>query len=748
MVVAFGWSAGDIVAGIRVTVKICEAFKESGGAASKYKQTVDFLDGFKLTLEHLKTYIDGNPADSHASSISDQIEKIKVHFESFQNAIEKYEKALGEASTTGLVKKVSRKMRWTLKEMSGDVDNLKAAVMQPLQIINTLLSLQMLDSLDKTSSQPLSPVNCRQLVEAIHLAAMPACLEQHIVRLQSAVEGQATTAEAANTLTVQELDSIREKITSAEASISQLIVPKDSVAITQTLEKVSTMEKRLDMISQQLDKSELEALARTQQKTILELQAFLEATAEAHSRSSENCSENYSAESSAEPGAQPSIESAAKWVNILLSSIVALGVITGAVEMNISISPIGRTRTRSKQRYDSSIQHVTSRRHRIIPNPGPRITTTKKRAAAKEDDIDTESKRLDEFWNMKRAKSPTPDHEEAAKEDDIDTESERLDQIWARKRAKRPTPDHEGAAIRPGRGGGGSTWERAKLAEVVMLSPCSLGGEMEEVPGSERNWAPDSQYFFSPSPKLRQDNFQAGGWSTHERAKPGVLAAQHWDDEAHSTAPEAQSQEAICLAFCPSQNMQPTPIELSTASQYPIFNDSTGYHFLSDGLPSMGSQPSPPRFPQPPPAPAYPRNHMTPLPPSLQPSTSSPRLATEPRPTATAGAKTLPPHYHHQPNRGEVGCGPPRAYISRSPSGRSAWRGDLVMQDKVRSPAGEGPIGERGGVVMMAYPRSWEVGERGEVEDGGWEKDYEIEVGEAAVMRWEERGLGCDSRGV
>src|ERR1700710_116722 len=95
----FGWSVGDIVAGIRITVKVCEAFKESGGAASKYKQTVDFLDNLELTLEYLKTYINGNPTDIHASSISDQAEKIKGPLKHFQESIEKYEKSLSEVST-------------------------------------------------------------------------------------------------------------------------------------------------------------------------------------------------------------------------------------------------------------------------------------------------------------------------------------------------------------------------------------------------------------------------------------------------------------------------------------------------------------------------------------------------------------------------------------------------------------------------------------------------------------------------
>ncbi|KAF2807097.1 uncharacterized protein BDZ99DRAFT_465029 [Mytilinidion resinicola] len=105
---------------------------------------IDFLEGLKLTLEHLKSYVDGNTTDSRASSISDQIEKIKTPFKAFQETVEKYEKSLGEASTRGRFERVSTTIKWALKEISGDVEKLKVAIMQPIQIINTLLSLQLL----------------------------------------------------------------------------------------------------------------------------------------------------------------------------------------------------------------------------------------------------------------------------------------------------------------------------------------------------------------------------------------------------------------------------------------------------------------------------------------------------------------------------------------------------------------------------------------------------------------------------
>jgi hypothetical protein len=111
---------------------------------SRYKQTVEFLDGLRITLGHLKTYIDANPTDTHASSISDQIENIRAPFDVFQEAVTKYEESLGGASTSTQVGKVPREVRWALKELSGDFEKLKFAILQLLQVTDSLLLLQQL----------------------------------------------------------------------------------------------------------------------------------------------------------------------------------------------------------------------------------------------------------------------------------------------------------------------------------------------------------------------------------------------------------------------------------------------------------------------------------------------------------------------------------------------------------------------------------------------------------------------------
>jgi hypothetical protein len=53
---AFGFSVGDCIALGRLVIDIREAFKEAGGASSKYGSEMLFLRGFQTTLKRLEEY--------------------------------------------------------------------------------------------------------------------------------------------------------------------------------------------------------------------------------------------------------------------------------------------------------------------------------------------------------------------------------------------------------------------------------------------------------------------------------------------------------------------------------------------------------------------------------------------------------------------------------------------------------------------------------------------------------------------
>lgn len=142
--VALGWSLGDIVSSIRIVATVANTLKEAGGTGSRYKQSQDFLTGFRVTLEHLRKYVEENPEDAFVDDIIAQITRIEEPWRSFKSYLEKYEKAFDTLSQRSRLAKSPRSVKWAIKDLSGEVDKLERAISKPLELVNSLLLLQTL----------------------------------------------------------------------------------------------------------------------------------------------------------------------------------------------------------------------------------------------------------------------------------------------------------------------------------------------------------------------------------------------------------------------------------------------------------------------------------------------------------------------------------------------------------------------------------------------------------------------------
>lgn len=147
VVPAFGWSAGDILNSIIIITKICEAFRENGGAASKYAETTSFLEGFKATLSLIKDYTIGSSNAKYTTTINEQIKLIDAPYCQFEMHMLKFCPALGADSTQTEFRKIPKKITWAVKELSevsGKVASLKKDIAEPLVLVGALLHLQSL----------------------------------------------------------------------------------------------------------------------------------------------------------------------------------------------------------------------------------------------------------------------------------------------------------------------------------------------------------------------------------------------------------------------------------------------------------------------------------------------------------------------------------------------------------------------------------------------------------------------------
>lgn len=141
---AFGFSVGDFIAGTQILVKVISAFKEAGGASSKYAAEVSFLYRFKLALEHLEKHVNAAPQSELSQDISKLLEEIQGPWDEFRQFLHKYENSLGESSTKSKLGKAPRTIQYTVKDILGNVDKLCRQIERPLQAINSLLSLQLM----------------------------------------------------------------------------------------------------------------------------------------------------------------------------------------------------------------------------------------------------------------------------------------------------------------------------------------------------------------------------------------------------------------------------------------------------------------------------------------------------------------------------------------------------------------------------------------------------------------------------
>lgn len=141
----FGWSASCIIEAIKTANKIRKALQESGGAKEHYTETVAFLSQIDATFKHLEKHIDKHPDSPYRDAIVQQLKLIEAPWKRVEASyIDKYEKSLGEGSMRSKLRQTPRMMQWAVKDIDGAVRKEKAGILEPLCIIGSLLSLDLM----------------------------------------------------------------------------------------------------------------------------------------------------------------------------------------------------------------------------------------------------------------------------------------------------------------------------------------------------------------------------------------------------------------------------------------------------------------------------------------------------------------------------------------------------------------------------------------------------------------------------
>jgi hypothetical protein len=142
----FGFSVGDFIAGTKLLASILGAFKSAGGASSKYSSEVAFLLSLASTVQQLEDHLERHQNDDTSKGIVKLLQLIEKPLIEFKIFLDKYTETLDAAGKDyeSRFRKAQKTISYTLKDLSGKVEKLRREIEQPLNAINTLLSLHLM----------------------------------------------------------------------------------------------------------------------------------------------------------------------------------------------------------------------------------------------------------------------------------------------------------------------------------------------------------------------------------------------------------------------------------------------------------------------------------------------------------------------------------------------------------------------------------------------------------------------------
>lgn len=154
---AFGWSASDLVVAAQFVVKVAVALRETGGAASDYQESIDFLCAVELTLQNICKVRSLPRCNVHATIVHEQAQSIGGALKIFIDDIEGFDTSLGTKRKRGFHHGALRKVQWATF-VSKKVTKLREKISLPIATINTNLGLITLYVRWPISKSTLSPL--------------------------------------------------------------------------------------------------------------------------------------------------------------------------------------------------------------------------------------------------------------------------------------------------------------------------------------------------------------------------------------------------------------------------------------------------------------------------------------------------------------------------------------------------------------------------------------------------------------
>jgi hypothetical protein len=141
MAVPFGFSAGDIAMALKLVGQVAGALKETGGAASDYRECLQYLEGLLLTLQHIQK-LDTQCADPSLANAVRALTAAAEHpVREFVGEMSKYGTAMGPGGSP--LKVGLRKAEWAVVAAK-KAEKLRARIVAQMQPVHLLMESQIL----------------------------------------------------------------------------------------------------------------------------------------------------------------------------------------------------------------------------------------------------------------------------------------------------------------------------------------------------------------------------------------------------------------------------------------------------------------------------------------------------------------------------------------------------------------------------------------------------------------------------
>ena len=117
---AFGWSAGDILAAIKFIIDVAQALDDVNGSQKEFRQASRFLRNLDKALVPLRTFTALEARPEYKADIESEVQAIRVPIEGFMKDVEGMAKRLGEGSASSgsgskrfrFLRNVGSKLEW------------------------------------------------------------------------------------------------------------------------------------------------------------------------------------------------------------------------------------------------------------------------------------------------------------------------------------------------------------------------------------------------------------------------------------------------------------------------------------------------------------------------------------------------------------------------------------------------------------------------------------------------------------